>query len=330
MVGCGLHVCAQRSDFDSVDFGKADSLAFAHSSMTLDNAPLLVRSLTETLETDVERFRAIYIWVCTNISNDYAMFTKNMRKRRRFRNDSLKLHEWNEEFKIDVFKQLIKRKRTICTGYAYLVKELADMANLNCEMVHGFGRIGSIELEDLQTPNHSWNVIELNGKWYFCDPTWASGAVDGDTHHFFFSYNDAYFLTDPKLFAMTHFPLDSKWFLLEDSAPQFSEFVKRPVIYREAYGIISGFEAPKQMHSDIAKDDHVTFTYQLVSEVKQDDISLLIDNGENSRKAQSLDISTQGNKLNIEYQFKQIGFFDVHLMIKDEYIATYTFKVNRG
>ena len=81
---------AQSQDFESIDFKKADQLALQNRGAKLDDMPELVYNLTNNLETDVERFRAIYLWVCTNVKNDYGLYAKNKRKRNRFKDDSLK------------------------------------------------------------------------------------------------------------------------------------------------------------------------------------------------------------------------------------------------
>ena len=146
-------------------------------------------SLTLGLETDVEKYRAIYLWVCSNISNDYNFFLKHRKKTERYKGDTLKLEYWNDRFKEKLFKKLLKRQKTICTGYAYMVRELSKLAGLNSQIVNGFGRISTTDIETLDTPNHSWNAVRLNGKWYLSDPTWASGIIDADKGKFKFEYN---------------------------------------------------------------------------------------------------------------------------------------------
>ena len=100
---------AQVSDFDYINFKKADSLALACNNEGLDNLPQLTHRLTSSLNTDVERFRAIYKWVCSNIANDYNLYSRNKSKRTKFKNDSLKLTLWNNRFKKIIFKKLLKR-----------------------------------------------------------------------------------------------------------------------------------------------------------------------------------------------------------------------------
>ena len=102
---------AQVTDFDHIDFQKADSIALACKNEELSNLPQLSYKLTAELDTDVERFRAIYMWVCTNITNDYGLYAKNMRNRDKLKDDSLKLQAWNDRITKDIFRKLLKNKK---------------------------------------------------------------------------------------------------------------------------------------------------------------------------------------------------------------------------
>ena len=318
---------AQISDFKHIDFKKADSIALGCKNESLKNLPQLSYQLTSNLHTDIERFRAIYRWVCNNIANDYNLYLKNKRKRERFKDDSTKFKTWNNDFRKILFKRLLKDQRTICTGYAYVIKELAKLAKLECEIVQGYGRVSTTDIENLNLPNHSWNAIKLNGKWYLCDPTWASGIPNPETNRFTFQYNDGFFLANPKLFAVNHFPVDEKWWLLDEDIPSFETFLGSPIIYGKAYENLELHIEPKQMHHNIKRYDTITFKYQLTKTIKSEDVSLLIDNGYNSIKTKPKSVLAKNKSLTIEHQFKTNGFYDVHLYIGKDLISTYTFSV---
>lgn len=318
---------AQISDFDEIKFQKADSIALECKNLGLQNVPELSHQLTSNLSTEVERFRAIYRWVCGNIANDYAMYSKNMRKRHRFKNDSLKLKVWNENFRKSSFQKMIKHQKTICTGYAYLIKKLSDLANIESEIVHGFARISSIDVATLDVPNHSWNAVKLNGKWYLCDPTWASGIPDPTTNLFEFHYNDGFFLTQPELFATNHYPVDSKWLLLESDDYTFERFLEAPITYNKAYSNMCIYMEPKKMHNTVQKNEKVIFKFQLLKPTNVEDISLMIYDGNYSKTIHPESITIKDELLVIEYQFKSTGFYDVHLLIGNDLTSTYTFKV---
>ena len=51
--------------------------------------------------------------------------------------------------------------RAVCAGYADAFYYLANLADINCVLVHGC--------------SHMWCAVQLNDRWYFVDPTDESG-----------------------------------------------------------------------------------------------------------------------------------------------------------
>lgn len=213
-----LPLHAQRSDFDDIDFWRAEYIANEHKGEDLYNLPGLVHGLTSQLKTDAERFRAIYYWVCHNIKGEYNLMNDNNRNHKKLQDDPKALDRWNRAFKKEVFAKLLKDKETLCTGYAYLIKEMANLAGLECEIVYGFDLTQRLKVNDQDTPDHTWNAIKLDGKWYLCDATWSSGLIDMSTLLFEFNYDNKFFLMEPSEFAKTHKPVDSRWLLLSQDA----------------------------------------------------------------------------------------------------------------
>lgn len=318
---------AQQSDFNTINFRKADSIASSLKDETLFNLTQLSYKLTANLNTDVERFRAIYKWVCENIANDYSLYLLNKRKRKRFENDSIKFKTWTTSFRKKLFRKLLKDQRTICTGYAYLVKELAELANLECELIQGYGRVSTTDIEHLNLPNHSWNAVKLNDKWYLCDPTWASGIPDPESNKFAFNYNDGFFLAHPELFAINHFPVEDKWWLLDKEIPTFEAFLASPIIYGNAYKNLNLHLSPKQMHQVITQTESVSFEYDLKKSIAEETISFYLDNGYNQWKTKPTYIFIDETHLTLKHRFKNRGFYDVHLYIDEDLISTYTIEV---
>ncbi|WP_299128098.1 transglutaminase domain-containing protein [uncultured Winogradskyella sp.] len=318
---------AQIQDFKSINFEKADNIALVNKGENLYNLPDLTYKLTDGLTTDVEKFRAIYVWVCQNIANDYGLYHLNKSKRERFKNDSIKFNAWTTKFRKKLFKKLLNNKRTICTGYAYMLKTLCDLADLECEIIQGYGRVSTTNIENLELPNHSWNAIKLNGKWYLCDPTWASGIPDPETNNFTYNYNDGFFLANPKLFAINHFPIDHKWWLLDDEVPTFRAFLASPIIYGSAYKHLDQHGKPKQMHHVLKKGEALIFEYLTKTTLKKSDVRFYIDSGYNQWKTEPTSQVISGKTLLLKHQFKSKGYFDVHLYLKENLIATYTVEV---
>ncbi|MEM9679911.1 MAG: transglutaminase domain-containing protein [Bacteroidota bacterium] len=324
----GLSSYAQVSDFDHISFRKADSVALSYKGMSLEDMPKLSGKLVGNLNTDVEKFRAIFMWTCTNIANDYDLFQKHKRKRERFIDDSLKLAKWNEELNVILFENLLERQKTICTGYAYVIKQLSKFAGIRCRIIDGFARASTLSVDELMIPNHSWNAIFLDGKWYLCDATWASGVAHPKSGRFKFEFNDGFFLTEPELFIKNHYPVDVKWTLLSDNIPSLEDFMEGPLIYNKAYKIIARHDAPERMHNTVITNQKITFKYQLQENIDIEEVTLLIDNGIESNSVKRTPKKDADNMMTVDYQFKKTGFYDVHLLINDDYISTCTYQVS--
>ena len=217
----GFLVNGQQSDFKHIDFEQADNIADKYFGESLQNLPILVHKLTDGLPTNVEKFRAIYTWVCANIENDYGAYLKTKRKRKKLSKKPDAYKEWNNSFTPKVFNRLLNQKKTACTGYAYLIRELATLAGIECEIINGYGRTASTPLALNSIPNHSWNAVKLNEKWYLCDATWSAGSIvlDYDIPKFKKEYIDGYFLAEPEFFVKNHYPLQAKWTLLSKGFP---------------------------------------------------------------------------------------------------------------
>ena len=323
-----LKIEAQVSDFKNVNFKNADANAYAYKGTDLSNLPQLAHNLTDNLPSDVEKFRAIYTWVSTNIEGDYNGFRKNSAKRTRHQNDSLEQNKWNTSFSNQVFKKLAKDKKTICTGYAYLIKNLSNFANINCEIIDGFGRNESSEAAELKFPNHSWNAVQLNNKWYLCDATWSSGTCNLNTLTFEFDYIDGYFLADPELFAKDHFPNDDLWMLKKDK-PLLAEFLKAPIVYDNAYKYAVYPIEPSMMRLEVVKNKEAEFILKDLKSIDSSTIFLQINYGTRVEYIKPTIERSENNSLKIKHTFPNLGTYDVHINVGTHTICTYVVKVKK-
>lgn len=319
----------QRSDFNHIDFKKADSIALIHKGESLRNLPVLTHKLTTDLATDVEKFRAIYTWVSTNIENDYASYLKTSKKRKKLFKDREALLQWNNSFTPKVFKKLLKERKTACTGYAYLVQELTSLANINCKIIDGYGRTATLHLDRNSLPNHSWNAVELNDKWYLSDATWSAGHViiEEGRPQFKSEYHDGYFLADPALFIKNHYPLEDDWALLPEPS-SFNHFTQGPIVYKEAFTPNIIPVAPSEMHFETLKNESVVFSLNVPKTFKSESISLLLNNG-GSDKSVRPKVTLDQNECRLKHSFDRAGTYDVHITVNDDIVATYVVKVKR-
>ena len=73
----------------------------------------------------------------------------------------------------------------------------------------------------------------------------------------------------------------------------------------------------------------IQFKFEFLNTVQKEDIYFLFESGANSSKKYPETVSIQDGEIIIDQKFKNTGFYDVHLYIKDDLIATYTVEVNR-
>ncbi len=301
----------QREDFGAVDFTKADSIAALYSSHSLLNLNTLAKKLTLPLNTDVEKFRALYKWVCSNIEFDYSLYQTHNRARQKTKSEG-EWKQWNKSFTRKTLKVLLENKRTVCTGYAYLLKELAAQANIRCEMVHGYGRTATSNVVS-GYPNHSWNAVLLDNKWYLCDPTWSSGAYNATATKFEKKFEDGYFLAAPELFIRNHYPTDSAWMLMKEKLSQ-ADFVNRPLIYANAFKYRIKNIFPEKMNVEMGKGNslltQVTSQFPVNVQMQMNGYTI----------AES---SVSSVNHHLVYQFKSKGRYIVHLLADSDPIATY-------
>lgn len=61
-------------------------------------------------------------------------------------------------------------KETVCQGYASAMQYLLTKLDVPCVIVTGTARGGS----------HAWNLVKLDGEWYYADTTWGNSRYHDD------------------------------------------------------------------------------------------------------------------------------------------------------
>ena len=304
----------------------ADSVAALYPAHSVANLKLLSDKLTLPLATDADKFRSIYRWVCDNIENDYVYHTRNKKKREKLASKPDELREWNREFSRQVFKKLLNERRTVCTGYAWLIKELAYHAGIPCEIVDGYGRNADANIGGPGIPNHSWNAVQLDGKWHLCDATWSSGSIDTQKALFIPRFSEGYFLTTPALFAMNHYPLDTSW-LLTDEENTLPQFLNAPLAYRAALEKRLAPVAPATFHTTATKGMPLSFSFS--GPTGLDTIVIEIVRGSTVTSHKKPLNATHDGLYAFDHTFTSQGKHTVHLNVQGAYMFTYEVVVGK-
>ena len=191
----------------------------------------LAERIASDFKNDEYRIRAVYFWVANNIRYD---FDEAASEKGHF--DPISYHSLSDyriKNKIRAIRyanQCLKKRKAVCEGYSYIIKQVLDFLTIQSEIVYGTTKQYVKEIGKLNNEkSHSWNVVKVNNTWKLIDATWSTGnLVDRPD---IFNFSDNYYFTDPNLMILTHYPKKKKWQLLTnpiskrvfDEMPVFSD-----------------------------------------------------------------------------------------------------------
>jgi hypothetical protein len=143
--------------------------------------------LGQDLKTDIEKARALYIWLSHNIQ--YNLSQKNA--------------EISYSSVDEIIDEALKTRLGVCQHYAELFYAMAQSVGLDTYVITGYTRNKAGEISDL---GHAWNGISIDSKHYLIDVTWAAGyEQNGKYVH---QFRDDYFLISPENMIQSHMPFD--------------------------------------------------------------------------------------------------------------------------
>lgn len=201
------------NELKNTDFAKIDNYA---SSVHYNGTSVfeLASLLSHYTKSEAEKARIIYSWITHNISYDVSNYLSG-----NYGNGSP--------------QETLKTRKGLCSGFANLYKSLAKAMGLDVVVIDGYAKGYGYVIGNTTEINHAWNAVKINNKWYLLDSTWGAGNINSG--QFNKHFNSYYFATPPRQFILNHFPIKSKWQLLEvdytkqqfDTTPEISpEFFK--------------------------------------------------------------------------------------------------------
>ena len=181
-------------------FSAADEIALSAADELKYSQENLLEYLTAPFrDNPLLMVRVIWRWITDNIKYDVESFFNPKHKSTRSKKDDV----------------LVSGK-SVCAGYGNLFKTMCQHVGLQVKCVSGWAKGYSYKIGSTfscRPPDHMWNTVLLNGRWWLLDPTWGAGHIDTNKT-FVKRYNEYFFLTDPKTFIYDHFPEDAEWQLL--------------------------------------------------------------------------------------------------------------------
>ena len=167
-----------------------------HARSTPSSAEVDIRSLASHLQqnanTDLEKARAIYVWLADNIHYDDQAYNTKI------------YSDYSAE-------NVLQDKKAVCEGISNLYLALGEEVELEIEKVSGYSKGYSYQPGDsFYRTNHAWNIIKIDGRWRIFDATWGGGSGENVNGKLVSkkSFNGYWFNVDPYEAIFSHFPED--------------------------------------------------------------------------------------------------------------------------
>ena len=205
------------------DFSKIDAHARNAPASVEKSVISLSKYLLKNSNTDIEKARAIYVWLTHNISYDDKGYNSG-----NYSNTSA--------------ESVLKNKIAVCSGFSNLYYALGKEMGLNIKKVVGYSKGYSyISGSKFKKTNHAWNIININKQWRVFDATWGQGYGKNVNGKLVSSkeFEEFWFNVDPYEAIFSHLPKDIK---LSYVTPRISlkEYENFPKIKKSTF--VLGFE----------------------------------------------------------------------------------------
>ncbi|WP_047447603.1 transglutaminase domain-containing protein [Alistipes sp. ZOR0009] len=176
----------------SQNFRKVDRFVHQISKKDIVSVDTLRMLIENNFSREPDRLRAIYGWICSNITYDIDRMANPLS----YSSDS-------------AVRGTLSKRKAICSGYVDLFIAISRELGIKAHYISGYTKQNGVVV-DLE---HAWVAARLaNGQWKLFDPTWgASEWVNGELVKRV-SYD--YFMVEPVEFIKTHMPFDPMWQLL--------------------------------------------------------------------------------------------------------------------
>jgi hypothetical protein len=147
---------------------------------TLSQTNAVKKRVTQTLSrvltpdmNDHQKEKAIHDWIVTHVSYDKRLISHS------------------------AYDGIIKGQ-TVCQGYALLTYEMMKQAGIPVKIVEGTSRGIA----------HTWNLVQIGGKWYHLDTTWDDPVPDiaGRAVYNYYNLTDSQLKTDHRWKPSTTYP----------------------------------------------------------------------------------------------------------------------------
>ncbi|MCM1321968.1 MAG: hypothetical protein NC041_08435 [Bacteroides sp.] len=164
--------------------------------------PQLAAFLANGVQSDFAKVKIFHDWICDNIAYDAQMY-------------------FSGRVSSQDYASVIKKRKAVCAGYASCINAMCSLAGIESKTISGFSKGAGFSGKTGTQPDHDWNAVKINGRWYLLDATWDAGYLDYKT--FIKRYSTQYLFWDARTFLYSH--------LAQDDPEQFYA----PVLSKEQF-----------------------------------------------------------------------------------------------
>jgi hypothetical protein len=208
---------------------------------TIQMASDIIDEVTTDDMSDYEKEKAIYEWLCTNVSEDDSV--------------TIAVPDPDAADGVDRPYGVLKDRKAVCVGYATTFRLMMNMLGIDCMVVHD------------KYLSHSWDLVNIGDGWYFVDI--YSDSVDSGSVVSYGNFN----MTDEMCsenheWNMTNLPaansIEYCYAVME--AEELDDIYSIPTIL---YDKITNYEPScilsYTLKDGITADDYATFSYMVDS-----------------------------------------------------------------
>lgn len=191
--------CQSKLQPSFPDFTQIDGHARHCPETAMQSIEALSAYLSEGAETDIEKTRAIYVWLAEYMWYDDKAINRD------------KVKDYTVE-------EMLKRRLGVCEDYSNMFLVLGEKMGLKIMKVTGYAKgFGYRPRQRFKEPNHAWNLVEINGEWKIFDATWGGSAGEKTKKGKLKSvkiFSEEWFAAPPYKAIYTHLPENPDYALI--------------------------------------------------------------------------------------------------------------------
>jgi len=199
-----------------------------------DSIEELSNRISLDFHSEKERVRAAYTWIANSIRYDEYII----------QSPKFLLYTSQKDLEEQVKKRIedsatrtFNSQKGICYDYAALFYKICTNLDIKTEIIHGFAKTKVTATVSNKHPllinNHAWNKVVIDNKPYLIDTTWSLTIIP-NMNGYIKDINYDYFLTNPNLFILDHYPENFEDSLISYDISALS-FINYPKIYLKEY-----------------------------------------------------------------------------------------------